>query len=37
MKGALVILNRVGRAGLGEKVVFEKRPEKGEGENRVFI
>ena len=36
-EGGLVVLNRVVWAGLTEKVVSEKRPEEGEGENHGGI
>lgn len=36
-EGVLVVLNRVVWEGLTEKVVFEKRPEEGEGENHGGI
>lgn len=35
VKGRLVILSRVVRAGLTEKVVSKKRHEEGEGKNHV--
>lgn len=37
VKGGLVVLNRVVRAGLTEKVLSKKRHEDGEGKNHVGV